>query len=99
MRFDNSKAFLTSLAINHWGTRSEIVGLEVHDAIRSSSVFGQVYLEKLHVVCRSARAGPTGVGIPRHASGAGMPKPNSWLEDLFWLGDFTGFQWYEENAK
>ncbi|KAM9977778.1 hypothetical protein ACTFIR_011650 [Dictyostelium discoideum] len=44
MRFNNTKIYLSNRGIQHWGERVEVVGLESHDSIRPSTLFGQAWL-------------------------------------------------------
>eukprot|EP00808_Paulinella_micropora_P004980 g27528.t1 len=62
LRFEDNKAFLSNRGLQHWGERSEIIRLEIHDVGLAMNVFGEVWIDKLLMDCRSSsRGNPMGI--------------------------------------
>jgi len=85
MRFEDTKIFLSNRGAQHWGSRSEVLRVEVHDVGLSMNVFGKVYITNMLVQCRSKEHLPQ-TTCP---SGSCNERDNSFFDT------FAGFQWYD----
>jgi hypothetical protein len=91
LRFTNTKVFLASRGLMHWGERAELIRLEAHDTGIAANVFGQVWLDQLFVTCRSANSQPKYNNCPS----SGNEFWNCHIRDLAFFNGFSGFQWYD----
>lgn len=89
-QFYDTKVFLANVGLQSWGDRSEIFRFEVHDVQLSTNVFGQVWIDNMHVNCRSQH-------IPTYLSGC--TNPTQWWtcnsRDQIYFRSFGGFQFYD----
>ncbi|KAJ3276777.1 Fibrocystin-L [Terramyces sp. JEL0728] len=91
MRFTNTKAFLANRGIMHWGNRQELIRYEAHDCGKAASMFGQVWVNQMLVICRTRNILPLYNDCP-------TARTQSWncngRDQAYW-SEYAGFQWYD----
>jgi hypothetical protein len=90
LRFSNTKVFLASRGLMHWGERAELIRFEAHDTGIAANVFGQVWIDQFLVTCRSANSQPKYNNCPS----SNNEYWNCHIRDLQFFYGFAGFQWY-----
>lgn len=97
LRFEDNKVFLANRGMQHWGERSEIVRLELHDVSLSMNVFGKVWIDDMLMECRTQNNRPTWFnGCPAATTDGVAPSYSACnIRDLTFFNTFGGFQWYD----
>lgn len=92
MVFEDTKVFLASKGMQHWGTRSSHYRFESHDVGLSSNVFGSVYLEDTLINCRTRVVAGGPGNLPTDVC---TSRWNCALRDWAFFISIGAFQWYD----